>query len=123
MTTLRNLMGTGASALAAQATATGILSNTQTALGNSQATALALPSDFTVFTTVASSTGTILPSNCLPGDWFTIVNHGAQTLSVYPPVGGKVANGSLNAALSVGATKTAQIFCIDALTFGASVSA
>lgn len=123
MTTLRNLMGTGTAPLAAQATATGILANTLTATGNSQGTALALPSDFNVFTTVAASTGTIMPSNCLPGDWFTIVNHGASTLSVYPPSGGKIANGSANAAFSVGANKTAQVICIDPLTFAASLSA
>lgn len=123
MTTLRNLMGTGTAPLAAQATATGILANTLTATGNSQGTALALPSDFNVFTTVAASTGTIMPSNCLPGDWFTIVNHGASTLSVYPPTGGKIANGSANAAFSVGANKTAQVICIDPLTFAASLSA
>ena len=123
MTTLRNLMGTGTAPLAAQATATGILANTLTATGNSQGTALALPSDFNVFTTVAASTGTIMPSNCLPGDWFTIVNHGANTLSVYPPTGGKIANGSANAAFSVGANKTAQVICIDPLTFAASLSA
>ena len=123
MTTLRNLMGTGSSALGAQATATGLLSNTQTATGNSQGTALAIPSDFVVFTTVAASTGTILPSNCLPGDWYTIVNHGANSLSVYPPTGGKIANGSANAAFAVAANKMAQIICIDSLNFAASLSA
>lgn len=123
MTTLRNLMGTGAAPLAAQATATGLLSNSLTATGNSQGTALAIPSDFCVFTTVAASTGAIMPSNCLPGDWYTIVNHGASTLSVYPPTGGKIANGSANAAFSVAANKMAQIVCVDPLTFAASVSA
>ena len=123
MTTLRNLMGTGTAPLAAQATATGILANTLTATGNSQGTALALPSDFNVFTTVASSTGAIMPSNCLPGDWFTIVNHGASTLSVYPPTGGKIANGSANAAFSVAATKTAYFVSIGSGNFAASLSA
>lgn len=123
MTTLVNLIGSGTAPLQAQATATGLLSNTLTATGNSQGTALAIPSDFAVFTTVAASTGTIMPSNCNPGDWYTIVNHGANTLSVYPPVGGKIANGSTNAAFSVGSNKTAQVICISNSSFAASVSA
>lgn len=123
MTTLRNLMGTGIAPLQAQATATGLLSNSLTAAGTTQGTALAMPSDFNVFTTVALNSGTVLPPNCLPGDWYTVVNHGANPLSVYPPTGGKIANGSTNAALSVAANKTAQIICIDPLTFAASVSA
>jgi hypothetical protein len=123
MTTLRNLMGTGSSPLNAQAMATGILSNSLTATGNSQGTALMLPSDFCVFTTVGASTGAIMPSNCLPGDWFTVVNHGASTLSLYPPTGGTIANGSANAAFSVAANKMAQVICISPTSFAASVSA
>ena len=86
-------MGAGCPALQAQASV-GLLttnSNALTATGNSQGTALALPSDFNVFTTVAASTGAILPATgpqCNVGDSFIIVNHGAQTLSVYPPTGG-----------------------------------
>jgi hypothetical protein len=121
MTTQRNLMGSGTSALGAQA-AVGMISNTQTATGSNQGTALAMPSDFVVFTTVAASTGTILP-NAQPGDWFTIVNHGANTLSVYPPTGGKIANGSANAAFSVAATKTAQFQAISSTDYAASLSA
>jgi hypothetical protein len=121
MTTIRNLMGTGASGPAAQA-AVGYPSTGLTATGTNQATALALPSDFNVFTTVGASTGAILPiSNT--GDWITVVNHGASTLSVYPPTGGKIANGSANAAFSVAATKTAQFQCIDSTNFAASLSA
>lgn len=123
MTTINNLIGTGTAPLQAQATATGILSNSLTATGNSQGTALTLPSDFCVFTTVASSTGAILPSNCNVGDWYTVVNHGANTLSLYPPTGGKIANGSTNAAFSIGANKTAQVICITPTSFAASLSA
>lgn len=121
MTTIRNLMGTGSSGQAAQASV-GMISNSLTAAGNSQGTALALPSDFNIFTTVAASTGTILPT-ASPGDWYTIVNHGANTLSVYPPTGGAIANGSTNAAFSVGANKTAQFQAISPTTFAASLSA
>jgi hypothetical protein len=122
MTTVRNLMGSGTAPQAAQA-AVGFPSNSLTATGNSQGTALLLPSDFSIFTTVAASTGAILPSNTTPGDWYTVVNHGANALSVYPPTGGKIANGSANAAFSVGANKTAQFQSIDGTNFAASLSA
>lgn len=121
MTTIRNLMGTGSSGAAAQA-AVGMPSNNLTATGNSQGTALPVPSDFNVFTTVAASTGAILPvSNT--ADWITVVNHGANSLTVYPPTGGKIANGAANAGFTVAATKTAQFQCIDTINFAASVSA
>ena len=122
MTTIRNLMGTGMQGSQAQACATGMLKNSLTAAGSSQGTALAIPSDFSVFTTVAASTGAIMPANCLPGDWFTIVNHGANALSIYPPVGGKIKNGATNAAASLAAGAVAQVICIDPLTFSCATS-
>jgi len=115
-------MGFGVPAGQATATATGVLSNTLTATGNSQGTALQLPSDFCVFTTVAASTGAIMPATCSPGDWYTVVNHGANTLSLYPPSGGKIKNGSTNAAASVAAGVVAQVLCIDPLTFACATS-
>jgi hypothetical protein len=111
----------------------GIPSTGLTATGNSQGTALALPTDFCIFTTVSASTGTQLPlgvdaAGSVQGpmnlaDEITIVNHGAQTLSVYPQTGGKIANGSANAAFSVSATKTAYFTYIGSGNWAASVSA
>jgi hypothetical protein len=64
MPTLTNLLGSGNSALTAQASL-GIINSSSalTATGNSQGTALALPSDWNLFTTVGASTGCILPAN------------------------------------------------------------
>lgn len=122
MTTIRNLMGSGSSGLNAQA-AVGLVSNNLTAAGSTQGTALALSSDFNIFTTVATGTGAILPATSSPGDWYTVVNHGANALLVYPPTGGKIANGTANAGFSVGANKTAQFQSIDGTNFAASLSA
>lgn len=125
MPTLTNLLGSGNSALTAAASL-GIPSTSQTAAGSNQGTALALPSDFVVFTTVGSSTGAILPANG-PNvnltDVYIVVNHGANTLSVYPPSGGKVANGTTNAAFSVAATKMAWFYNIGSNNWAASLSA
>lgn len=122
MPTVQNLMGSGNSPLTTQASL-GVPTLTATATGNSQGTALALPSDFVVFTTVGASTGTILPSTANVTDSYIVVNHGASTLSVYPPTGGKIANGSANAAFSVAATKTAYFLCLGSNNFAASLSA
>ncbi len=121
-------MGSGCPPLQAQASV-GLLSsnsNNLTATGASQGTALALPSDFNIFTTVAASTGAILPaasSQNNPADSYIVVNHGANALSVYPPTGGKIANGAANAAFSVAANKTAQFLHLGSGNYAASVSA
>ncbi len=127
MTTQSNLIGTGTPALRAQAMV-GLFSNNLTALGASQGTALALPSDFNVVTTAAASTGAILPicgstGNAVqPPDSITVINHGANPLTVYPPVGGKVANGATNAGLAIPATKTAVFNCVGVLLYSVALS-
>lgn len=127
MPTQRQLIGTGNSAMTAQASV-GIASFSLTATGTTLATALALPSDFSVFTTVASSTGARLPTDAsgavTPPDTYIVVNHGAQTLSVYPGTSsGKIANGSAGAAFSVAANKTATFMYIGSDNWAASLSA
>jgi len=122
MPTQANLMGSGCAPLQARASM-GFPSTGLTAAGSTQGTALALPSDFNVFTTVGASTGAILPAAGFQyqiTDTVIVVNHGANALSVYPPVGGKVQTGAANAALSVGAGKTAWFLLVDS-TAGANI--
>lgn len=104
-----DMMGVGASAGLASAV-NGAMLLSQTALGNSQATAFALTVSVTEFTTVAASTGAILQGTTTrvrQGDPVTVVNNGANALSVYPPVGFKIGTAATNAALSVPAGKSA----------------
>ncbi len=72
-----------------------------TATGTNQATAFPLwPGNVQhEFTTVASGTGAILPT-AIPAE-ISIHNAGANTLSVYPPVGGSIDGGSTNAAVTI----------------------
>jgi uncharacterized protein (AIM24 family) len=53
----------------------------------------------------------------------TVTNHGANTLTVYPATGGKIANGSANAGFSVPANKSAFFQCIDGTSWAACLSA
>lgn len=89
----------------AQLTAAGL-----TALGATQATAYPITADITQFTTVAASTGAVLPASPTPGEDYVVSNFGANALSLYPGLGGKANNGSANAAVSIPAGKTAHAY-------------
>lgn len=115
------LTGSGLAPLPAQNIA-GNVANSLTAAGTTQGTALLVTEELNVFTTVASSTGAILRSDLGPGDEQEVANYGANALTVYPPVGGKIQNGSLNAGFSVGTNKTARFRSIDGLNFTAVLS-
>ena len=116
----------------------GIPSTGLTASGTTQAGALQLTTDFNVFTTVASSQSCVLlgaldttyagtpgvnQGPCDLADTIVVVNHGAQTLSVFPNGTGKIANGSASAAFSVAATKTCTFMYIGSGNWAASLSA
>jgi hypothetical protein len=97
-----------------------------TATGSTQGTALTLPTDFNVFTTTAASTGAILPATGFQVqvcDTIIIVNHGANSLAVYPPSGGTIGTGAANASYAVASGKTAWFLVIGSNAYAASVSA
>lgn len=124
MPTQANLMGSGCAALQARASM-GFPSSNLTAVGATQGTALPLPTDFNVFTTTPVGTGAILPATGFQyqvTDTVIVVNHGANALLVYPPTGGQVANGAVNAALSVPTLKTAWFLVVGTNLYAASVS-
>jgi hypothetical protein len=74
-----------------------------TATGTTQATAFGLTnSTYHEFTTVASGSGAILPIPFIPSP-VTIYNNTATALLVYPPVGGTIDSGTVNAAISLAA--------------------
>ena len=112
--------GTPATQAAALA---GTVANALTAAGNSQATALALPADINRFTTVAASTGTILPA-MNPGDYVEIFNGGANALAVYPPVGGAINAIAANSPYNVAtATPYCRVRCVTPTQYIAQQSA
>ena len=54
-----------------------------------------------VFTTVAASTGCILPAVAVSlGEEYEIANHGANPLLVYAPTGGKMGTAATNTAFA-----------------------
>ncbi len=105
----KDMMGSGIAPTAAR-TINGVGQGGQTATGSTQATAFALTACSTEFTTVAASTGAILPGtglNVLGGDILAVYNQGANTLTVYPPVGFKIGLAATNAGVSVATGKSA----------------
>lgn len=130
MTVKRNAMGAGTPAGQAN-TLIGGVALTFTATGSTQAGAslLGLGSN-TIVTTGGSGTGVILPpgngagDSLFAGDWVRVANFvSGNAILVYPPLGGKINNGTTNAALSVGALKAASFVCVDGLNFFAILSA
>jgi len=73
------------------------------AAGSTQGTATSITKDFNVVSTVAASTGVILPA--IAGVRMTVINNGANPLAVYPPSTGAINSQAANAAysMSVGA--------------------
>lgn len=130
MTIKKNAIGLGTPGQTAGALIGGVANNI-TATGSSQATAALLSmTSNNVVTVGAGSTGVILPpgngagDQLQGGDWIRVSNYvSGNAINVYPPLGGKIQNGSLNAAFSVGALKTAEFTCIDGLNFFANLSA
>jgi hypothetical protein len=79
------------------------------AAGSTQGTATALTNMYNVVTTVALGTGVILPTPLQSGLRYTVVNKGANTLNVYPAVGGTIDALSLNAPFTLAANGSLTI--------------
>lgn len=103
---LSKIVGSGTSS-GSGAAISGDVQDTVTAAGSTQATATPVYGDNVIVTTAAASTGVILQGTFSGGDEVVVANLGASSLSVYPPVGGKINSLAANAAFAVGAGKVA----------------
>jgi hypothetical protein len=105
----KNMMGLGLTGPQAAAI-NGDAQWAQTATGSTQGTAFPIVVSATEFTTVAASTGAILPGTTgriSAGDIAAVFNQGANALTVYPPVGGRIGLAAVNAGVSVASGKSA----------------
>lgn len=94
------------------------VANNLTAAGTTQGNALAIPAgqDGSIFTTVGSGTGAVLPASGVGlGEEYVIANHGLNALAVYPPSGGKMGTAGANAAYSLSAGKTGYFMFVGQL--------
>lgn len=96
---------------------------TATASGT-QATGVQLNAGINVLATVATGgDSALLPKSSAVGDELWVRNNGAASANVFPQVGGKINNGSANAALAVANGKTAVFKAINSLDWLAVVTA
>lgn len=122
MSLQQRLVIAGLSAVQAQAIQ-GTVQTGLTATGSTQGTALALPADVNNVTTVAASTGVVLPA-MNPGDEIVVRNGGANALLLYPPVGGAINALSTNTGYSIAtATPLCYVICVTPTLYLASQSA
>lgn len=116
MTSLKKLTGSGLAPLQAMNINNdfdaGAANAGAVALGTTQGTAYIVSANTTRFGTVAASTGAVLPA-AAPSDDYLIANFGANSLTVYPPLGGSINNGTLNAGVALAANASAYYICVD----------
>jgi hypothetical protein len=75
-----------------------------------------LTGDANIIATCATTADSVkLPTGQSTGDELFLRNNGAASANVFPPTGGKINNGSTDAAAAVGASKTALFKSIGTL--------
>lgn len=102
----------------------GDMQDNVTAAGTTQATAALIYGDNVIITTAAASSGVIIGGPTFtPGDEMVIFNLGANTVLVYPPLGGIINALSANAGFSIAAGKSATLIARSSVNFVAAASA
>ena len=77
-----------------------------TAGGSNAATATLLVSSVNVVTTAAASTGVALPAVVAPGAMIDVFNNTGTVFTAYPPAGGTINGGSINAGVTIAAVSS-----------------
>jgi hypothetical protein len=89
--------------------------NNLAAAGSSQSTAAAIPAgqDLSIFTSVSSGQGCSLPGvGVCVAETYAVANHGANTLLVYPVLGGQIGTLGANVGYSLSAGHEAHFTCV-----------
>lgn len=106
-----NLIGVGIPGEAA--TRLGFTPSTKVGVGTAQTGAATITTNFTLTTTAGGATAFVLPA-AIPGSGpILITNPSATTALVFPPSGGTINGGSLNASVSIAQNAT-RIFFVSA---------
>lgn len=103
----------------------GDISTAVSAAGTTQGTATLLSASTSIVTTVGAGAGVKLPitPTVSAKDRLHVANHGANTLAVYPPTGGKLSNGTANVPAMIAPNKCADFLCIDGTNYSAFLGA
>jgi hypothetical protein len=111
---LKNLMGTGVPGGTALAI-NGTVAVSQTASGASQGAQL-IEAEIVAYSASTASCGPTLPVGAA-GDTFFIGNNTANTINVWPPVGGVIQAGAVDAADTILTARSAIYVCLGGLNY------
>jgi len=114
MSILTNLMGTGVPGPTAIAI-NGKSAVGQAATGASQG-AQAIEAEIVAYSTSTASCGPTLPAGNA-GDQYVIGNNTANTINVWPPVGGVIQAGAVDAADTISTNRSAIYVCLGGLNY------
>lgn len=116
MPQIKNLTGIGVPGEQARSIAGRVTNSIAAAGSTSQTNSTAVTNDINNVTTGASATGVRLPTG-QAGDSMVIGNSKAETLFIYPPVGGTINGGSSNAKVDILTLHAAHCTCVDGLNW------
>lgn len=96
----------------------GEVADSLTAAGTTQATAYPMQRMTSQwFSTVAAGAGAIIPTGMAAGEGLRVYNAGANSLTVYPPVGGEINALGANVGISVPSGSSIALCCMTLLRF------
>ncbi len=119
----KNIMGAGIPAAAAAADTISSEALALTAAGTTQGTALSITADVNFVSTVGASSGVIIYNGVIGDSVFIMNDGGANPLTVYPPVGGKINNLATNAGFTLAANTPVWVLKVTATRWFAMLSA
>lgn len=100
----------GGNLMAIETLATGLV-----AAGTTQATGLVLVAVNNIVATTAASTGVVLPT--IVGQEIMVINRGASTLNVFPPLGAQIDSVAVNTAVTLATTVKGGYLCASATQY------
>lgn len=119
----KNVMGAGIPAQAAQSDNICAVATALTAAGTTQGTALLIQADANFVSTVASGSGVVLYNGVIGDNCYIYNDAGANSLTVYPPVNGKINGLATNAGFLLAANSAVFVAKITATRWFALLSA
>lgn len=110
----KNQMGLGVPAAEAAGDFIAQVATAISAAGTTQATATSITADANLVSTVGASSGVIIYNGMIGDSCIVFNDAGANTLTVYPPVGSKINNLSTNAGMALAANTSVLLMKVTA---------
>lgn len=119
----KNVMGAGIPAAAAASDNIAAVALAMSGAGTTQGTATLITADANFFSTVGSGSGGILYNGMIGDNCYVYNDAGANALTVYPPVGGKINGLATNSGFTLAANTAVFLAKVTATRWFALLSA